>query len=92
MGREDLERIERAFAELPEDYREVILLSRLVGLSHREIAEDWGRKEGAIRVLLHRALARLSVLLSHAAGGRIRRLYEGAHGARPTQPQIVVGR
>ena len=52
-----------AFAQLPEDYREVITLSRVVGLSHGQIASQLGKSEGAVRVLLHRALARLSGLL-----------------------------
>ena len=58
-AREDLERVERAFAALPEEYREVITLQRIAGLGHAEIAEHMGRSEGAVRMLLHRALARL---------------------------------
>jgi DNA-directed RNA polymerase specialized sigma24 family protein len=34
-----------------------------VGLSRAEIAERMGRSEGAVRVLLHRALAQLSGML-----------------------------
>lgn len=63
MRREDVEKVERAFAELPDDSREVILLSRLVGLSHAEIAEQMGRSEVAVRTLLSRALTRLAALL-----------------------------
>ncbi len=63
MLREELQRIESAFEKLPDDYREVILLSRIVGLSHTEIAEQMERSEGAVRTLLSRALARLSGLL-----------------------------
>lgn len=51
------QRMEAAFDLLPEDYREVIALSRIVGLSHAEIAEQTGRSEGASRTLLSRALA-----------------------------------
>jgi RNA polymerase sigma-70 factor (ECF subfamily) len=60
---EELERIEAAFAKLPEEYREVITLAHVVGLSRAEIAEEMGRSEGAVRVLLFRALARVSSLL-----------------------------
>ncbi len=60
MRRETIERIESAFAELPDDYREVILLSRVVGLTRTEIASRMGRTEAAIRNLLPRALAALS--------------------------------
>jgi RNA polymerase sigma-70 factor (ECF subfamily) len=60
IGAEDVERIEGAFDRLPDDYREVITLSRIVGLAHREIAEQIGRTEGATRTLLGRALAKLA--------------------------------
>lgn len=62
-AREELERIERVFDELPEEYREVIVLARIVGLSRAEIGEQMGRSEGAVRNLLHRALARAAELL-----------------------------
>lgn len=57
---EDWARAEEALAALPEEYREVILLTRVVGLSHAEAAERLGRSEGATRMLLSRALARLA--------------------------------
>jgi RNA polymerase sigma factor (sigma-70 family) len=50
------QRMEHAFDTLPEQYREVIALSRIVGLSHAEIAEHTGRSQGAVRTLLSRAL------------------------------------
>lgn len=62
-AREELARVQAAFAQLPADYREVILSARIVGLSHAEIAERTGRAEGAVRMLLHRALARLARLI-----------------------------
>jgi len=64
VRREELERIERAFERMPEEYREVITLAHLVGLSRAEIAQQMGKSEGAVRVLLHRALARMSAILS----------------------------
>ncbi len=63
MGNEAERRLEEAFDQLPEDYKTVISLSRMIGLDHGEIAETMGRSREAVRVLLHRALARLSVLL-----------------------------
>ncbi len=63
MAREELEQVEKAFDDLPEDYRDVIMMSRIIGLSHREIAEKMGRSEVATRHLLARAMARLSTLL-----------------------------
>jgi RNA polymerase sigma-70 factor (ECF subfamily) len=66
-AQEEVARIERAFDALPEDYREVIALSRLAGLSHRDIAERLGSSEAAVRQLLHRARARLARLLGASA-------------------------
>ena len=63
---EELERLESAFAELPPDYREIILLARIVGLSHAEIAVRMERSESATWTLLSRALARLSTLLERS--------------------------
>ncbi len=63
MAKEETERIERAVDRLPDDYREIITLSRVVGLSHAEIGEILGRSEDASKHLLARALARLSTLL-----------------------------
>lgn len=63
VAREEMARLEAAFDRLPEDYREVITLARILGLSHAEIAEQMGRTEGATRMLLARALTELSGLL-----------------------------
>lgn len=68
MEREQVEAFEKVFDQLPPDYREVITLARVVGLPHKEIAGQMGRKEPAVRVLLHRAIARLGVLLDEAGG------------------------
>jgi RNA polymerase sigma factor (sigma-70 family) len=63
VAREELGRIERAFAALPPDWREVIVLVRLQGASHAEAARRLGRTESATRTLLSRALARLATSL-----------------------------
>ncbi|MEZ6038152.1 MAG: sigma-70 family RNA polymerase sigma factor [Planctomycetota bacterium] len=63
-GREEVERFERALDQLPEDYREAILLRRVIGLDYPEIAAAMERSEGATRNLVHRGLARLSALLT----------------------------
>jgi len=67
-GREELERLERAFARLPEDFRTVIHYARFEGLGHREIAERMGRTTSATRTLLSRALARLASELEGEEG------------------------
>src|SRR3990172_8305903 len=59
---EDLARMEqiagmhRAMAELPADYQEVIRLRVLLSLPTETTAQWMARSEGAVRVLLHRAL------------------------------------
>jgi len=63
QAREGVERIERAIDSLPAAYREVVILSRVVGFSTTEIAEHFGKSEGAVRVQLSRALARLAAIL-----------------------------
>lgn len=61
-AREDLARVEAAFARLTDEQRDVILLARLGDLSHAEIAEQFGCTEEAARQRLWRALARLWML------------------------------
>ncbi len=48
-----------ALAQLPEDYREVIILSHLQGLSFPEVARSMGRSLDSVKNLWARALARL---------------------------------
>ena len=69
MLHEKIERIEAAFDCLPENYREVITLSRIVGLSHAEIARRNGCEPGAVRSLLNRALVRLTSELERLERG-----------------------
>ena len=63
QAHEELERVERTFDQLPDEYREVITLARIAGLSHAEISQKLGRSEPACRQLLKRAMVRLAVLL-----------------------------
>jgi RNA polymerase sigma-70 factor (ECF subfamily) len=51
---------------LTEPQRQVILLKFIEGFSNREIAEIVGKKEGAIRILQHRAILALRHILSEA--------------------------
>ena len=62
-SRDEVARIEAAIDGLPESYREVVILSRVVGLNSTQIAERLGKSEGAVRVQLSRALARLAAAL-----------------------------
>lgn len=67
--REDVARLEEAFDKLPQDYRDVITWSKLLGMSHAEIGERMNRSETAVRALLYRALVRLGFLLDSEDGG-----------------------
>lgn len=64
------EDMEAAFDLLPEDYREVISLSRVLGLPNAEVASQMGRGEGAIRMLLSRALLAYVQALDRIRGRR----------------------
>jgi len=64
MAREEVERIEVACEDLSEEQREVITLAHVVGLSRSEIAAELGKSEGAVRMILHRALASVARRLS----------------------------
>jgi RNA polymerase sigma-70 factor (ECF subfamily) len=61
--KEAVARLEAAFDRLSDEHREVITLSRLVGLSHREVGAAMGRSEPASRMLLFRALSHLAAEL-----------------------------
>ena len=63
IAHEQAERIERAMDKLPEDYREALLLARVVGLSRQEMADRMGRSESAVRTLLTRATIKLLAAL-----------------------------
>lgn len=61
---ETMARIEKALDGMPEVAREVVLMSRLAGLTTNEIAERLGQEPSSVRATLSRALARLSRELS----------------------------
>ncbi len=56
---ERFERLQKALADLPEDYRQVIRLSRIEGLKTKDIAERMGRSPDAVKQLVVRALKKL---------------------------------
>lgn len=68
MQREEMERLEAAVSQLPEHQREVILLSRIAGLTYAQIAEETGRTEVAVRGLVARGLVRLATVLRRPEG------------------------
>ena len=58
--REDLAKLARAIDALTSEYKEVIVLTKIEGLSYKEIAESLGKSSDAVRMLVSRAMAALS--------------------------------
>jgi len=58
--REDLARLAKAIDTLKPEYRKVIVLTKIEGLSYKEIADRLGKSNDAVRMLLSRAIAALS--------------------------------
>ena len=57
--KEQLDRLERAMDALKPEYKEVILLTKIEGLSYKEAADRLGKSPNALRMLLCRAMAAL---------------------------------
>lgn len=57
-------RMMAALETLPDDQREALRLRYLVGLPSKEIAQKFGKSDGATRVMISRALSRLQTLLA----------------------------
>jgi len=66
--RELLEALEGAIAELPEDYRLVVTLRHVEGLSYQEIAQALECPLGTVKVRLFRARERLRALMEPRFG------------------------
>ncbi len=69
----DRDALSRAMATLPEGQRVVLLMKDVYDLSCREIGEEVGIEEGAVKVRLHRARKRLKELLddTHEQAGQV---------------------
>ncbi len=65
--KESMQALHVSIAELPEDYRLVVLLRYFEGQSLAEIAKELGRSEGAVRGLLDRARAKLRDAMGRAS-------------------------
>ena len=64
LGRDEMLKIvNAAITHLPARYREVLLLSYMADLPHSEISRVLHLTEGAVRILKHRALKKLELLL-----------------------------
>jgi len=58
--REDLAKLEKAIEALKPEYRKVIILSKIDGLSYKEIGERLGKSTDAVGHLLSRAMVALA--------------------------------
>jgi RNA polymerase sigma-70 factor, ECF subfamily len=59
----DRDSLARALSDLPASMRTVVILKDVYGLSCREIGDELGVSEGAVKVRLHRARRRLKSVL-----------------------------
>ena len=58
--KEDLDKLEKAIDQLKPDYREVIVLAKIDGLSYKEIADRLGKSIDSVGHLLSRAMVALT--------------------------------
>jgi len=58
--REQLDKLEKAVDTLRPEYREVVVLAKIEGLSYKEVGDRLGKSPDAVRMLLSRAMAALS--------------------------------
>jgi len=58
--KEDLDKLEKAIDELKGDYREVIVLAKIEGLSYKEIGDRLGKSIDSVGHLLSRAMVALT--------------------------------
>jgi RNA polymerase sigma-70 factor, ECF subfamily len=67
-GRDELSRVLDGVEHLPDDRREALIMRFALGMDNREIARTMGRSEGATKVLIHRAIKQLEILVSTQEG------------------------
>ncbi len=67
-----IESVQRALEELPIEFREIVILRELEGLSYKEIAEIAAIPVGTVMSRLARARARLQKLLSEPGLAEVR--------------------
>ena len=58
--REELDKLEKAMDELKPEYKEVISLTKIEGLSYEEVGKRLSKSSDAVRMLLARAMAELT--------------------------------
>jgi RNA polymerase sigma-70 factor (ECF subfamily) len=63
--KEELDELARAIEELKPDYKEVIVLTKIEGLSYKEISNRLGKSDEAVRKLFTRAMAALTTVFEN---------------------------
>jgi RNA polymerase sigma-70 factor (ECF subfamily) len=59
--KEDLDRLEKAIDRLKPEHREVVVLTKIEGLSYKEIGRKLGKSADAVGMLLSRAMVALTL-------------------------------
>ncbi len=59
--KEDLDKLEGAIDQLKPEHREVIVLTKIEGLSYQEIGTKLGKSADAVGMLLSRAMVALTM-------------------------------
>ena len=60
--KEELDKLEKAMDKLKPEYREAIILTKIEGLSCKEISERLGKSNAAVRKLVSRATLALATV------------------------------
>ena len=60
--REDLAKLEKAIDELKPEYRDIVVLSKVEGLSYKEIGKRLDKSPDAVRMLMPSAMAELTTV------------------------------
>jgi len=60
-GKEELDKLEKAIDQLKPEYRKVIVLTKIDGLSYKEIGDRLGKSTDAVGMLLSRAMVALTI-------------------------------
>ena len=69
--RQEVELLQKAMAALPEDKREVLVLSRYQNLKYHEIGEILGCEVGAVKLRVYRAVRALTQIFQEMSGERV---------------------
>jgi len=59
--KEDLDKLEKSLDQLKPEYRRVVILAKIDGLSYKEIGERLGKSADAVGMLLSRAMVALTI-------------------------------